>query len=82
MLAYLEPGQLTQEEVLEAFCRDVEYLAGEFGDREESEPLTLLAVVLGVILVLVLLVLGCVCLSTVLCWCCFDACRRKVKYFR
>ena len=81
LLAFLEPittGLFTKEEIDEAFCRDVHSFGIHFGDRDDGATVALLAVVLGVVVVVVLLVLGCVALSGCVCWCCFDSCRRKV----
>ena len=68
----------SKEEITEAFCRDLDSLSSQFQDRREEGALALLAVVCGVVAVVVLLVLACVCLSGCVCWCCFDSCRRKV----
>ena len=70
----------SKEEITEAFCRDIDFLSSHFPDREDGS-LALVAVVCGVVAVLVLLVLACICLSGCVCWCCFDSCRRKVDQF-
>ena len=69
----------SKEEITEAFCRDLDSLSSQFQDRREEGALALLAVVCGVVAVVVLLVLACVCLSGCVCWCCFDSCRRKME---
>ena len=86
LLAYIEPlssGLYSKEDILEAYCRDVENFASGFaglaiGIGIVEEVITLSAVVLGVVVVVVLLVLGCICLAGCICWCCFDSCKRKV----
>ena len=81
-MAFLEPittGLFTKEEIEEAFCRDVHSFGIHFADRDNGATVALLAVILGVVVVVVLLVLGCVTLSGCVCWCCFDSCRRKVN---
>jgi len=88
LLAYLEPlssGTYTKEELLEAYCRDVEEFAAGFADiaapfgvEEES---FIVAVALAVVVVVLLLFLGCVCLAGCICWCCFDSCKLKVENF-
>ena len=83
LLAYLEPvstGLFSRSELEEAFCRDVHHLSLHFGDRAEFLTLELLVVGLGVMVVVLLLVLGCLILSGCVCWCCFESCRRKVRY--
>jgi len=82
LLAFLEPittGLFTKEEIDEAFCRDVHSFGIHFADRDNGATIALLAVILGVVVVVVLLVLGCVTLSGCVCWCCFDSCRRKME---
>ena len=80
LLAFLKPGEFSKEEITEAFCRDVDFLSSHFPEREDGS-LALMAVVCGVVAVLVLLVLACVCLSGCVCWCCFDSCRRTLHNF-
>ena len=80
----MSSGLYTNEEVLEAFCRDVHTFADDFAVLLGpigivEEVITLSAVVLGVVVVVVLFLLGCVCLAGCICWCCFDSCKRKVR---
>ena len=80
-MAYLDPvstGMFSKSELEEAFCRDVHHLSLHFGDRPEFLTLEVLVVGLGVMVVVLLLVLGCLILSGCVCWCCFESCRRKV----
>ena len=84
LLAYLDPvstGMFSAAELEEAFCRDVHHLSINFGDRQEFLTLELLVVGLGVMIVVLLLVLGCLILSGCVCWCCFESCRRKVRKY-
>lgn len=84
LLAYLDPvstGMFSAAELEEAFCRDVHHLSINFGDRQEFLTLELLVVGLGVMVVVLLLVLGCLILSGCVCWCCFESCRRKLENF-
>lgn len=81
LLAYLDPvstGMFSRSELEEAFCRDVHHLSLNFEDRPEFNTLEVLVVGLGVMVVVLLLVLGCLILSGCVCWCCFESCRRKV----
>jgi len=82
LLAYLDPvstGMFSRSELEEAFCRDVHHLSLNFGDRAEFHTLEVLVVGLGVMVVVLLLVLGCLILSGCVCWCCFESCRRKLE---
>jgi len=95
LLAYMEPSvsirNYTKEELLEAFCRDVDAFALELATGDNSgdlltsveetieEVINTSTKVLGMVVSIFLILLILVCLTACLCYCCHQDFKDKIK---